>query len=136
MPASLPALPMVEVISRKTSQERATSLEGLSALVTGATSGIGRAATHALGRHGAEVVAHGRDIGRGGAVVDAITAGGGKARFLAADLSEPARRLRPRQSFNALGPDGCFAATRGGSASRAGRAVPALRRPDPGCAAW
>ena len=33
---------------------------------------------------------HGRDAGRGGAVVDAITAEGGKARFAAADLSDPA----------------------------------------------
>src|SRR5580693_496512 len=66
-------------------------LEGLSTLVTGATSGIGRAAAQALGRHGAEVVVHGRDVGRGGAVVDAITADGGKARFAAADLTDPAQ---------------------------------------------
>src|ERR1700729_3675324 len=66
-------------------------LEGLSALVPGATSGIGRAAAQALGRHGAEVVVHGRDVGRGGAVVDAITADGGKARFAAADLTDPAQ---------------------------------------------
>ena len=66
-------------------------LEGLSALVTGATSGIGRAAAEALARHGAEVIVHGRDAGRGGAVVDAITAEGGKARFAIADLSDPAQ---------------------------------------------
>jgi NAD(P)-dependent dehydrogenase (short-subunit alcohol dehydrogenase family) len=66
-------------------------LEGLSALVTGATSGIGQAAAHALGRHGAEVIVHGRDVGHGGAVVDAITADGGKARFAAADLSDLAQ---------------------------------------------
>jgi NAD(P)-dependent dehydrogenase (short-subunit alcohol dehydrogenase family) len=65
-------------------------LEGLSALVTGATSGIGQAAARQLARHGAEVIVHGRDAGRGGAVVDAITAEGGKARFAAADLSDPA----------------------------------------------
>ncbi len=66
-------------------------LEGLRALVTGATSGIGRAAALALGRHGAEVVVHGRDVGRGGAVVDAITADGGKASFAAADLRDIAQ---------------------------------------------
>jgi NAD(P)-dependent dehydrogenase (short-subunit alcohol dehydrogenase family) len=66
-------------------------LEGLSALVTGATSGIGRAAAEALGRHGAEVIVHGRDAGRGGAVADTIAAEGGKARFVAADLSDPAQ---------------------------------------------
>jgi NAD(P)-dependent dehydrogenase (short-subunit alcohol dehydrogenase family) len=65
-------------------------LEGLSALVTGATSGIGRAAAEELARHGADVIVHGRDAARGGAVVDAITAEGGKARFAAADLSHPA----------------------------------------------
>jgi NAD(P)-dependent dehydrogenase (short-subunit alcohol dehydrogenase family) len=66
-------------------------LEGISALVTGATSGIGRAAAEELGRHGAEVLVHGRDRDRGSAVVGAITAEGGKAQFVAADLSDPAQ---------------------------------------------
>ena len=65
-------------------------LEGLRALVTGATSGIGRAAAGQLARHGAEVIVHGRDAARGGEVVDAITAEGGKARFVTADLTQPA----------------------------------------------
>ncbi len=55
-------------------------LEGIGALVTGASSGIGRAAAEELGRHGAEVVVHGRDAARGSAVVDSITGAGGKAR--------------------------------------------------------
>jgi NAD(P)-dependent dehydrogenase (short-subunit alcohol dehydrogenase family) len=63
-------------------------LDGLLALVTGATSGIGRAAAETLARHGAEVIVHGRDPERGAAVADAITAEGGKARFIAADLSD------------------------------------------------
>src|SRR6266849_3992697 len=66
-------------------------LEGIGALVTGASSGIGRAAAEELGRHGAEVVVHGRDAARGSAVVDTITAEGGKARFVAADLTDPAQ---------------------------------------------
>jgi NAD(P)-dependent dehydrogenase (short-subunit alcohol dehydrogenase family) len=66
-------------------------LEGLGALVTGATSGIGRAAAEELGRHGAEVVVHGRDAARGATVVDTIAAEGGKARFAAADLTNPAQ---------------------------------------------
>ncbi|MDB5067120.1 MAG: family NAD(P)-dependent oxidoreductase [Chloroflexi bacterium] len=66
-------------------------LEGLSALVTGATSGIGRAVAEELGRRGAEVIVHGRDAARGEAVVDAITTEGGRARFVAADLSDPAQ---------------------------------------------
>src|SRR5271170_2372593 len=66
-------------------------LEGLSALVTGATSGIGQAAAEELGRHGAEIVVHGRDAGRGSVVAGTITAEGGKARFVAADLTDPAQ---------------------------------------------
>lgn len=65
------------------------------ALVTGATSGIGRATAEALAAAGHEVVVSGRDAARGGEVVDAITAAGGSARFVAADLADRAdvRRL-------------------------------------------
>jgi NAD(P)-dependent dehydrogenase (short-subunit alcohol dehydrogenase family) len=66
-------------------------LEGLRALVTGATSGIGKAAAAELARHGADVIVHGRDAARGDSVVDAITTEGGKAQFVAADLSQPAQ---------------------------------------------
>jgi NAD(P)-dependent dehydrogenase (short-subunit alcohol dehydrogenase family) len=66
-------------------------LEGISALVTGATSGIGKAVAEELGRHGAEIIVHGRDVDRGSAAVDTITAEGGKARFVAADLSDHAQ---------------------------------------------
>jgi NAD(P)-dependent dehydrogenase (short-subunit alcohol dehydrogenase family) len=83
---------MVEVISPKGhAMDEQRDLEGLTALVTGATSGIGRAAAEALARHGAEVVVHGRDRDRGAAVVEAITEAGGKARFVAADLLDPAQ---------------------------------------------
>jgi len=66
-------------------------LDGLGVLVTGATSGIGKAAAEELGRHGAEIIVHGRDAGRGSAVAGTITAAGGKARFVAADLTDPAQ---------------------------------------------
>jgi NAD(P)-dependent dehydrogenase (short-subunit alcohol dehydrogenase family) len=70
-------------------------LQGQKALVTGATSGIGRAVALQLARDGAEVIVHGRDAERGAAAVETIIAAGGRARFLAADLSKPAevRRL-------------------------------------------
>jgi NAD(P)-dependent dehydrogenase (short-subunit alcohol dehydrogenase family) len=63
-------------------------LQGQRALVTGATSGIGRAIAVHLGRNGADVVVHGRDAGRGGKVVEEIQGTGGRARFVAADLSD------------------------------------------------
>src|SRR5258706_12618827 len=70
-------------------------LQNQKALVTGATSGSGRAIALQLARDGAEVIVHGRDAGRGAATVEEIVAAGGRARFLAADLGKPAevRRL-------------------------------------------
>jgi len=71
-----------------------TELEGKTALVTGSTSGIGKATAVALARLGAAVVVTGRDAGRGAAVVKEIEADGGSARFVAADLSDPAQVTR------------------------------------------
>jgi NAD(P)-dependent dehydrogenase (short-subunit alcohol dehydrogenase family) len=63
-------------------------LEGKKALVTGGTSGIGREVTKGLAALGAEVAFSGRDAARGAETVAAIEAGGGKARFIAADLAD------------------------------------------------
>jgi NAD(P)-dependent dehydrogenase (short-subunit alcohol dehydrogenase family) len=62
------------------------NLTGKRALVTGATSGIGRAAALALAKGGATVAVSGRDKDKGWAVVEAIRAPGGSAVFVAADL--------------------------------------------------
>ena len=58
-------------------------------LVTGATSGIGRATAEALARDGAHVLVSVRDETRGTQVVAAIKADGGKAEFVRADLASP-----------------------------------------------
>jgi NAD(P)-dependent dehydrogenase (short-subunit alcohol dehydrogenase family) len=61
-----------------------------SALVTGATAGLGKEIAVRLARDGMNVVVVGRDAARGAAVVDQIHTAGGRARFIAADLSDPA----------------------------------------------
>jgi NAD(P)-dependent dehydrogenase (short-subunit alcohol dehydrogenase family) len=65
-------------------------LEGELALVTGSTSGIGRAIARQFAAEGALVAVHGRNRERGDAVVRDIRDAGGHAVFVAADLSEEA----------------------------------------------
>ena len=60
------------------------------ALVTGATSGLGRAIARQFGQDGFEVIVHGRDQGRGARTVEDIEQAGGRAVFAAADLSDTA----------------------------------------------
>lgn len=67
-----------------------SELSGSTALVTGGTSGIGKATAIALAGLGAHVVLSGRDAARGEDVVSRIRASGGKADFVAADLTDAA----------------------------------------------
>ncbi|MEU6852965.1 SDR family oxidoreductase [Actinacidiphila alni] len=63
-------------------------LAGRSALVTGSTSGIGRETAKQLAKAGAEVIVAGRNAERGAETVAAIEADGGKARFVAVDMTD------------------------------------------------
>jgi NAD(P)-dependent dehydrogenase (short-subunit alcohol dehydrogenase family) len=71
------------------------TFEGSTALVTGATAGIGYAIALELARQGADVIVHGRNAERGDKAVQEIENIGGRARFVAADLSnaDDVRRL-------------------------------------------
>jgi len=66
----------------------AATLAGAIALVTGATSGIGREIAMQLAERGAQVVVHGRSPERGAKTVQDIENAGGSARFVAADLND------------------------------------------------
>jgi NAD(P)-dependent dehydrogenase (short-subunit alcohol dehydrogenase family) len=56
------------------------------AIITGATSGLGEAATLALAREGFDLIAVGRDAARGASVVERARALGAKVEFVSADL--------------------------------------------------
>jgi NAD(P)-dependent dehydrogenase (short-subunit alcohol dehydrogenase family) len=64
-------------------------LEGKVALITGAGSGLGRAAAYLLAQEGAKVGALGRDDKELQDVVDRIAKQGGEAMSLVADVSQP-----------------------------------------------
>jgi NAD(P)-dependent dehydrogenase (short-subunit alcohol dehydrogenase family) len=64
------------------------------ALVTGATSGIGRATAIALAASGIHVAVAGRDKARGDQTVTAIRAAGGRAEFVPAELRDAASATR------------------------------------------
>jgi NAD(P)-dependent dehydrogenase (short-subunit alcohol dehydrogenase family) len=70
-------------------EELTMGLQDKTVLVTGGTSGIGRATAERFGAAGAQVVVSGRDEARGQEVVAAIENAGGRARFIGADLDAP-----------------------------------------------
>lgn len=79
---------MSSPVTPATSQRN--DFDGQTALVTGATSGLGRAIAIQLAADGAEVIVHGRDAARGAQTVETISSASGRARFIGADLSDPA----------------------------------------------
>ncbi len=64
--------------------------EGKAAVVTGASSGIGRATALSLGRLGANVWVLGRDADRTEEVVEAVRSGGGRAEPALVDMADGA----------------------------------------------
>jgi NAD(P)-dependent dehydrogenase (short-subunit alcohol dehydrogenase family) len=68
-----------------------TRLANKTALVTGATSNIGRAIVTAFAGEGAHVVVSGRSLERGSEVIEQIRQEGGRADFVAADLDGSAK---------------------------------------------
>jgi NAD(P)-dependent dehydrogenase (short-subunit alcohol dehydrogenase family) len=80
-------------------------LANKTALVTGATSNIGRAIATTFAAEGANVAVSGRSLSRGDEVVQEITRAGGHARFVAAHLngSAIASRKLANEATEALG---------------------------------
>jgi len=79
------------------------SSDSLIALVTGGTSGIGRATANKLAQLGIHVVVVGRNEERGEKAVAAIRSAGGKADFIASDLRDASSAREVARSAVELG---------------------------------
>ena len=75
----------------------------LTALITGGTSGIGRATANKLAKLGIHVLVVGRNAKRGDETVTEIRAAGGKADFISADLRNASTASEVAKSALALG---------------------------------
>jgi NAD(P)-dependent dehydrogenase (short-subunit alcohol dehydrogenase family) len=80
------------------------SLQGRTALVTGASSGLGRHFAHVLSRAGAGVVLAARRLDRLQSLAADIERDGGKALAVALDVTDPASVKRAFDAAAALGP--------------------------------
>jgi NAD(P)-dependent dehydrogenase (short-subunit alcohol dehydrogenase family) len=97
-------------------------LQGKAAVVTGATSGMGRATAVLFAREGASVVASGQDPERGAGLVEEIRRDGGRVEFVAGDVGQPETNERLvetcRRSFGGVDVAVCCAGMLGlGSAT-------------------
>jgi len=90
-----------------------TSMQGRTAIITGATSGMGRATALLFAREGASIIASGRDASRGSALLDEIRGSGGRAEFVQGDVSLPQTNERLVETavrvFGGLDTIVCFA---------------------------
>jgi NAD(P)-dependent dehydrogenase (short-subunit alcohol dehydrogenase family) len=90
-----------------------TRLHGRTAIITGATSGMGRATALLFAHEGAAIVASGRDEARGTALLDEIRGAGGRAEFVPGDVSLPETNARlvdtAQRAFGGLDTIACFA---------------------------
>src|ERR1700732_3958262 len=94
---SQPAGPAAEKNERRSAPMTAT------ALITGATSGIGRAAADKLAQSGVHVMVVGRNVERGERAIAEIRAAGGKADFISSDLRDAASARAVAKKAVALG---------------------------------
>ena len=79
----------------------AQPLLGKTALITGASKGLGKAMAVALAAEGARLALVSRDAAKLGEVAEEIRATGGRAEVFAADVSDESQVVRVREEFTA-----------------------------------